>query len=391
MATLKKRRGVWYARIQWWVNGQRKEKQVPLRTKSKATAEERLASVNKDESDIKDKMSFSFPWLNDEGTIKVVRKSIGDVIADFISFKQLQGLEESSIIRIMCTLTNFAAFMGISFSITSIKSKHINGKNGYVDYCFNKKKPMKKASVNLELRNIKTFLKWCVDFDYITKMPKIVMVKVSKAKPNYLTEKEICSILKLDDLSPKWKRIFCFYLATGMRRAEPFFGHMEGSWLVIPEEHTKGKKEKEICLTSDMVKVWKEMMEMKSDWKSRKYKIYNLFGKITKKFKWSIRKANIDDKHHLHNTRHTFAVRRYLQTGNIYGVKNELGHSSVAVTEIYAEFKQSRLESDFPTLKEHLSKSRKFAKEDTLLEDTDMPLLTTRQRTHNPLVRGSNP
>ena len=270
MARLKPRRGRWYARIIWYLsNGKQKEKQVPLRTSSEGLAEERLVLVNKVESKIKNGMEFSFPWLNDEGIIKVIRKSIGDVIADFIMFKQLQGLANSSINRVMNTLPNFAAFMGISFPITSVTSKHINGKNSYVEYCFNKKKPMTKASVNLELRNLKTFLKWCVENEHLDKMPKIVMVKVSKAKPNYLNEEEICSILELETLSPKWKRIFCFYMATGMRRAEPFFGHMEGSWLVIPEEHTKGKKEKEIHLTPDMVNFWKEMMEMKSDWKNR--------------------------------------------------------------------------------------------------------------------------
>ena len=367
MATLKNRRNMWYARIRWYDNNNiRHEEQVPLRSMSKVTARERLAVVNKVESDIKNGMSFSLPWLNDEGTIKVVRKSIGDVIADFISFKQLQGLADSSIKRLMDTLRNFADFMGNPFPVASVTHKHINEKNGYVEYCFNKKKPMRKASVNLELRNLKTFLKWCVENDYLTKMPKIVTVKVSKAKPNYLTEEEICSILELDDLSPKWKRIFCFYMETGMRRSEPFFGNLEGSWLVIPEEHTKAKKEKEVFLSPDLIKIWEEMMGMKSDWKNREYKLYNLFGKITKKFKWSIREAGIDDKHHLHNTRHTFAVRRYLETGNIYLVKNELGHSSVMVTEDYAEFKQSRLESDFPTLARNIEKNRKTAKMDTI-------------------------
>ena len=55
MATLKKRRGSWYARVLWYDNhGRKKEKQVPLRTKSKVTARERLGTVNKDELDIKD-------------------------------------------------------------------------------------------------------------------------------------------------------------------------------------------------------------------------------------------------------------------------------------------------------------------------------------------------
>jgi len=45
MATLKKRRGSWYARVLWYNStGRKKEKQVPLRTKSKVTARERLVT-----------------------------------------------------------------------------------------------------------------------------------------------------------------------------------------------------------------------------------------------------------------------------------------------------------------------------------------------------------
>ena len=53
MATLKKRRGMWYARKQWRDNnGIKREKQIPLRTKSKVTARLRLSEVKKVESDI---------------------------------------------------------------------------------------------------------------------------------------------------------------------------------------------------------------------------------------------------------------------------------------------------------------------------------------------------
>ena len=66
MATLKKRRGNWYARVQWYKANQsvQSEKQVPLRTKSKVTARERLAEVNKVEIDIKEGMIFKSPWLS---------------------------------------------------------------------------------------------------------------------------------------------------------------------------------------------------------------------------------------------------------------------------------------------------------------------------------------
>ena len=57
-----------------------------------------------------------------------------------------------------------------------------------------------------------------------------------------------------------------------------------------------------------------------------------------------------DTKYHLHCLRHTFAVRRYLQTRDIYLVKQELGHESVTTTERYAKFSLRRLEADFPSL-----------------------------------------
>ena len=44
MATLKKRRDKWYARVFWYDNtGMKKEKQVPLRTDSKVTARKRMS------------------------------------------------------------------------------------------------------------------------------------------------------------------------------------------------------------------------------------------------------------------------------------------------------------------------------------------------------------
>ena len=52
MASLKNRRGMWYARVQWYEENQRKEKQIPLKTESKVTARQRLTMVNQVEDEI---------------------------------------------------------------------------------------------------------------------------------------------------------------------------------------------------------------------------------------------------------------------------------------------------------------------------------------------------
>jgi integrase len=66
-------------------------------------------------------------------------------------------------------------------------------------------------------------------------------------------------------------------------------------------------------------------------------------------FKEACRNVGIENKH-FHNLRHTYAVRRYLQTQDIYLVAKELGHSSVTTTEIYAKFNLRHLKQDFPSL-----------------------------------------
>ena len=81
------------------------------------------------------------------------------------------------------------------------------------------------------------------------------------------------------------------------------------------------------------------------------YKLDSWIGNLSKTFLKAMREVDGQDtKYHLHCLRHTFAVRRYLQTRDIYLVKNELGHESVTTTEKYAKFSLRRLENDFPSL-----------------------------------------
>ena len=54
--------------------------------------------------------------------------------------------------------------------------------------------------------------------------------------------------------------------------------------------------------------------------------------------------------YNFHCLRHTFAVRRYAETRDIYRVMKDLGHTNVLTTQIYANFSSKRLEQDFPTL-----------------------------------------
>ena len=52
---------------------------------------------------------------------------------------------------------------------------------------------------------------------------------------------------------------------------------------------------------------------------------------------------------------YTYAVRRWAISGDIKMVSQEIGHSSVVMTEKYAKFNLRKLRDDFPSLKDRIN------------------------------------
>ena len=73
-----------------------------------------------------------------------------------------------------------------------------------------------------------------------------------------------------------------------------------------------------------------------------------------KEFKKACRYLGIKGKT-LHNLRDTYAVRRWAITGDMKMVSEEIGHSSVVMTEHYTRFNLRKLMDDFPSLKERIA------------------------------------
>ena len=71
----------------------------------------------------------------------------------------------------------------------------------------------------------------------------------------------------------------------------------------------------------------------------------------SKEFKKCVKALGFSE-HKFHNLRDTYAVRRWIETGDIYLVSKEIGHKSVVVTQKYADFNLRRLKVDFPSLKQ---------------------------------------
>ena len=345
MATLKKRRGYWYARVLWYKNNQSRqtEKQVPLRTQSKVTARERLAEVNKVEDDIKSGMNFIFPWLGESPSTSVKRFTLNDAVELWLSNRKSSGIRSSTIKRNWYSMKSLMSVIGYKRPLTDINTSIIDT---YIDVRIDK--GMTPDGININLRSVKTFLRWCYRRDLISKVPHIDMVSKPKSMPLYIPDRIFAELMRLEWLDQHYKTAFLFYRETGCRVSEPFIGDLDGNWLLISANKTKQRSDKELRLNAECLR---SCIEMRSYVEKYEGTVESWTQNLSKTFLKVMREIDgKDTKYHLHCLRHTFAVRRYLQTRDIYLVKQEMGHASVTTTEIYAQFSLRRLEMDFPSL-----------------------------------------
>ena len=340
MAKLKLRRETWYARIRMVTDGRKTEKQIPLRTKSKVTARERLELVNRDEESIRKGLDISFPWLNDEGINRIIKLSMSETVEQWLSQRSSEGIRQSTIKRNRYSLESLMSHIGTSMPLSKVSTSMIDS---YRNHCIHKGN--KPNGININLRAIKTFFNWCYKRELIEKNLFVDMVSKPKELPLYIPESLYEKLMQLEWLDERFKTAFAFYYETGCRRSEPFLGELHGNWLLIGGDETKQRADKELCLSQinlDRLEMMRHHLEIFNgtleSWKNN----------LTKTFKKAIREIDGNEtKYTLHDLRHTFAVTQWIITNDIYEVKNLLGHTSVKTTERYARFNVDRLAQDF--------------------------------------------
>ena len=371
MAKLKAFRCVWYARVRWRQDSSYVEKIINLNTKSKVTARKRLSVVNQCEDEIIELYykgeNYSFAWMNKDGKTKVEYLTLSDAVETWLSQRPSQGIAKTTINRNRDSMNLIVSRLGKSIRLSKLTTSMVDDLREWMIL-----KGYKPQGININLRTLTTFLNWAMRRDLIKKKVYVDKIKIDDNDYRYFSDMDFAKIL---EQCTDWEKdLYTMYRDTGLRLGQAINGHIKGDILRVKAENNKTRKDQVRLIDADSVRVIYELQDRFESWKKRsKVGTSKAFGDtISRRFK-SICKSLGLGHHRFHDLRHTFGVRRYLMTRDIYQVMKEMGHAKVSMTEKYADFEISELRHDFPTLLNEPKRSE-FGKWDTEIWDTDKGL-----------------
>ena len=368
MASIDKRRNKYYSRVSWRNDlGQQKAKLIPLKTDKKSVAVVRNNEVERVEDLIRQGENWQFGWMAEGGKPKLIRMSIEQAFEEYISVKKIEGVRQKTIDLNQLALSSFMNRIGYTVSIELITDSHINE---WKDWSRKNHAP---NTTNIYLSKMRTFFKFCYKKKYIKNELDIEMVKADRKPPMYLSETKLGQLFKTDMVDEHFRKAFLFYAMTGCRLKEPFEGVLNGDWLIITPDVSKSHKTREVELNQVTKSILLEMRERydntigKSGHGSWSASHDGIIDTYSKEFKKTVKGLGFGE-HKFHNLRDTYAVRRWIETGDIHLVSKEIGHSSVTMTEKYADFNLRRLGVDFPSLNDIIqARIGKTATNDSLM------------------------
>lgn len=220
------------------------------------------------------------------------------------------------------------------------------------DFKLKRMEQVKSTSVNLEIRHLKAAFEMARKWGYIPSNPfkEVKQIKIkSNNLPKYLTKDQVRKLL---DIIPEgnYKDLIQVYLYTGSRRNEALNLTWDdidlGKGKIVIKE-TKSGESRIVPINSELNKILKSM-----DNGTEKLFTYNE-DYVNRKFKKYLKKAEIKDWKALtiHNLRHSFASHLVMSGTDLYTVSKLLGHSSIAVTQMYAHLAPDYLKVSVERLK----------------------------------------
>jgi len=353
-----RKKGVYYYKyICIWDNVTKKKSEVPIKLAHINDYEVALyrkgiveikANQLKQDGKLHIIREYEFEWNSESGKAEIKKPiTLAEGIDKFINNR---NVADSTMCMNINSFNHWMDYLSPTLYCIDLEIKHL------ISFVSANKDHRSDTSINMDLRTIRTMLLFLKDMGEIKDIPSFKRAlrecPVNDEEPIYITEVEFIDIMKQDwcllyTAKRDWyKEVFQLYWELGVRLSEPFIGTIKGNYLEVPKEKAKNRSARSVRITSDQALTIKEMIRRWEDKGKTKDHIKN----YSKVFKKALRHCNIDESKHLHSLRHSYALRRRLETnGNYQLVAKELGHKSAIVTEKYQRCDEKKLWDDFPS------------------------------------------
>ncbi|HOC40963.1 MAG TPA: tyrosine-type recombinase/integrase [Bacteroidales bacterium] len=280
-----------------------------------------------------------------------------DYIKDYLNFlENNQRYSPHTIHSYSIDLYDFKAFIQNTFDIDLINVKRIHINDWIMSLS---ESGLKASTINRKIVALSSFYNFLVNKNIITKNPvnNISKPKIPKRIPQYVKSKDLNADILDEDLGTNaasdfepMRNILIIEMLyqTGMRRSELVNLKNEDIDLYRKTIKVLGKRNKEryIPFTDDFKKLILDYINIKNDFFANKQIDDSFFvlkngKKLYDKFVYRVVNSYLSDINYIsqkspHILRHTFATHLLQQGADLNAIKELLGHSSLASTQIYA-------------------------------------------------------
>lgn len=248
-------------------------------------------------------------------------------------------------------LTDFFDFLNSNYGEVDLKAITHNHIRSWLALL--KSKEMGAKSINRKISTLKSFFKHQLKTEVIEASPmgKVISPKVGKRLPEFIKEAEAEKLVELfNNATEDWKTLnakmlITIFYATGMRLSELI--NLKENQVDFSRSQLKvlgkGSKERVIPVTKAVIKLIEEYQQLKKKEFGLSVDVLLVTEKGKKMYpKYAyllvnkyLAGASTLERKSPHILRHTFATHLMNNGADLNAVKELLGHSSLAATQVY--------------------------------------------------------